>query len=567
MPKRYAEIFIEQTKERLSLGHAIRLRLKEGYSAVDFRADIFAGAIVALVALPLAMALSIASGVEPQHGIFTVIVAGFFVALLGGSNFQVSGPTAAFVVVLAPVAQRFGLEGLLMAGFMAGILLFIMGLARFGKFIQFIPHPVTTGFTTGIALVIATLQLKDLLGLSFVNPDSYLEKLRMLAEKFPALSWPDLCIGLFAFVILLVWPRLKTVVPAPLVALVAASVVGALLKSYYPEFSLATIGTRFGNPNFAFTFDWPWNFSDGAAHPLNFEAIRALLPSAFAIAVLGAIESLLSATIADGMAQTKHDSDTELMALGVGNILCPFVGGIPATGAIARTAANIRFGARSPIAAMLHALITLVCVVLFADWIVYLPMAALAALLLLVAYNISDIGHFVHITRVAPRSDVIVLWTCFLLTVVFDMVVGVTAGVILAALLFMRRMATVTSTRMLEGPTHPHKNINLPHDVIVYEIVGPLFFGAAENAIGALRGIGNHVRAIVFVLEDVPIMDITGLVAFESTIKRFIGRGKTVYLVGLAPQPLELLTQAGVIGEAQHVRVFKTLEQALEDAG
>jgi SulP family sulfate permease len=363
------------------------------------------------------------------------------------------------------------------------------------------------------------------------------------------------------------WPRLKNPIPAPLVALVVAATLGAILKSYFPEFTIATIGSRFGNPAFSLSFDWPWNFSSGSAHPLSFETMRALLPSAFAIAVLGAIESLLSATIADGMAQTKHDPDTELMALGVGNILCPFAGGIAATGAIARTATNIRFGARTPLSAMFHALITLLCVMLFANWITYLPMSALAALLLLVAYNISDIRHFAHITRVAPRSDVIVLWTCFLLTVVFDMVVGVTAGVILAALLFMRRMASITSTRMLEGPTHPHKDITLPRDIIVYEIVGPLFFGAAENAIGALRGIGNHVRGIVFVLEDVPMMDVTGLVAFESAIKRFIGKGKVVYLVGLAPQPLELLTQAGVIGEAQHVKVFDTLEEALKHAG
>lgn len=567
MARRYTDLLIEQTKERVSLGVALSQCLKEGYEWADFRADLFAGAIVALVALPLAMALSIASGVEPEHGVFTVIIGGFVVALLGGSRLQVSGPTAAFVVVLAPIAQNFGIQGLLISGFMAGILLFIMGFARLGKFIQFIPHPVITGFTTGIALVIATIQLKDFLGLTFPStPESYWERLQFLALYLGSISWADFGIGIFSFVVLLFWARIKTPIPAPLVALIGASIVAVAVTHYFPHISIATIGTRFGQPNFVMHLDWPWKFVEGAATaPLSFSTIRALLPSAFAIAVLGAIESLLSATIADGMAQTKHNPDTELMALGVGNILCPFVGGIAATGAIARTATNIRFGARSPIAAMSHAVIALIAILLFSGWISYLPMAALAALLLLVSYNISDIRHFAHVTRVAPRSDVIVLWTCFLLTVVFDMVVGVTAGVILAALLFMKRMATITSARLLQGETHPHRGLHVPKDVIVYEIVGPLFFGAAESAIGALRGIGNHVRAIIFVLEDVPLMDVTGLVAFESTLNRFHAKGKTVYLVALAPQPRELLTDAGILGASSAVKVCDTLEQALRD--
>lgn len=564
MTKRYTDFLIEQTIDRVSLGRALSKRFKQGYNLADFRKDIFAGAVVALVALPLAMALSIASGVSPAHGVFTVIIAGFFVALLGGSQFQVTGPTAAFVVILAPIAQDFGLQGLLIAGLMAGVLLFIMGLARLGKLIQFIPHPVTTGFTSGIALVLATIQLKEFLGLSEPSvSETYLERLHYLVVNLPAISWGDFGIGIGTLAILVFWSRLKIAIPAPLIAFIVASIAAAAVSYYFPTLSISTIANRFGDPQFLLTMDWPWNFVEGNTSAISFSSIRALLPSAFAIAVLGAIESLLSATIADGMTQTKHDPDTELMALGIGNILCPFFGGIAATGAIARTATNIRFGATSPIAAMSHAVFALLAIYLISGWIGYLPMASLAALLLLVAYNISEVRHFAHITKVAPRSDVLVLWTCFLLTVLFDMVVGVTVGVMLAALLFMKRMAALTSSRVTQGEEYANQKLEVPKDVIVYEIVGPMFFGAAENAVGALRGIGSQVRAIIFVLERVPLMDVTGLVAFESTVNRFLTEGKSIYVVGLAPQPRELLANAGILSKA-NLKTCDTLASAVQ---
>jgi SulP family sulfate permease len=314
-------------------------------------------------------------------------------------------------------------------------------------------------------------------------------------------------------------------------------------------------------------FSLPWTNIVPGAVPFNFslETIQALVPSAFAIAMLGAIESLLSAVVADGMAQTRHDPDAELVALGIGNIVCPFFGGIPATGAIARTATNIRFGARSPISAIIHAVFTLFVLVVFSPIVSYLPMAALAALLMLVAYNMSEIKHFGHILKVAPRSDVTVLLLCFGLTVIFDMVVGVTVGIVLAAILFMNRMASITSGQKLVGSHQVKTQEPIPNEILLYEISGPFFFGATESAISALRGTTDSIKAVIFLMENVPAMDVTGLVAFESTVRDLKRWGTKVFVVGIRPQPATLLKKSELV-EAHEIDVSSSLEEALAHA-
>jgi sulfate permease, SulP family len=542
---------------------ALRRVLAQGYHFADFRADALAGLVVGIVALPLSMALAIAVGVPPQHGLYTAIVAGAVVAVTGGSKFQITGPTAAFVVVLAPIVTRHGLSGLLTAGLMAGVLLVIMGAARFGKLIQFIPHPVTTGFTAGIATVIATLQVKDALALSVAHmPETYLEKVRAMWSARASASGPDFAIAALTLGLLLLLPRafpgFVRRVPAPLIALVTASVLVALLGHFWQGFAPATIGSRFssvvdghvlrGIPALPPHPIWPWG-----AGALSLGAVSQLGSAAFAIAMLGAIESLLSAVIADGMTGKRHDPDAELIGLGLGNIVAPFFGGIAATGALARTATNVRAGARSPIAALVHAAVVLLAVVLLAPLVAYVPMASLAGLLLLVAWNMSEVKHFFHVVRVAPRSDVAVLITCYLLTVFFDMVVAVSVGVVLAALLFMRRTAELTQSKLSDGSGRESEH-DLPPGVVVFEIAGPLFFGAAQNAMGALSSIGPSTRVVVLALGNVPSIDATGLVALESSLKRLQDAKKQVVLSGPLPQPRRVFERADLPRHYAHVR-------------
>jgi SulP family sulfate permease len=555
---------------------ALREALR-GYGAREARADVLAGVVVGIVALPLSMALAIASGVSPQHGLYTAIVAGLLIPLLGGSSVQVSGPTAAFVVILAPIAARFGLAGLLLATVMAGVLLVLMGLGRAGSFIEFVPYPVTTGFTAGIAVVIATLQVKDLLGLTLARtPDHFLERVRVLWHALPSARLADLLIGLCTLAVLLLWPRpLGRRVPAPLVALVAGTAVAIVIARLEPGLTVDTVASRFshvvdgvtrpGIPRQPPLPVLPWRLPgpDGRPLELSFDLVRALAPSAFAIAMLGAIESLLSAVVADGMTGRKHDPDAELTAQGIGNIVAPFFGGIAATGAIARTATNVRSGARSPLAAAVHAVVVLAAVLLLAPVLGRLPMAALAALLLLVAWNMSESKHVVHLLRSAPRSDVAVLVTCFSLTVLFDMVVSVTVGVVLAALLFMRRMAEVSGVRLV-GDQHPQLSEPLPRGVVLYEVAGPLFFGAAQKALSVLRMVeGRPVRVVVLDLENVPAIDATGLVALQSLVARLNEAGVKVVLVGVEGQPLRALARAGWRDRKGRLRIFRSFAHGI----
>lgn len=562
---RYVDEFTERLRQQFSwayglkdqLGFGLRQRLREGYSAKDFRADALAGVVVGIVALPLSMALAVAVGpggeVPPQHGLYSAIIAGIVCALLGGTRAQVTGPTAAFVVILVPIVRNYGLAGLLCAGAMAGVLLVLMGLARLGRLMQFIPHPVTTGFTAGIAVVIAVMQLKDALGLRIAgNPDGIFAFVRALWASAGTASGWDAAVCAVTLAMLVGVPRVIRRIPAPLIALVGVAGLVALAERLLPGFEVATIGSRFstviggetvrGIPPLPPLPLWPWQVG-GAELRLDYAMIRELFPSAFAIAMLGAIESLMAAVISDGMTGTKHDPNAELIALGIANLVCPFFGGIPATGALARTATNIRAGAQSPLAAVIHGLFVLACTIALAPLVAYLPMAGLAALMLIVAKNMSEARHFVKLTRIAPRPDVVVLWTCFVLTVVFDMVTAVSVGVVLAALLFMRRMAVLTKIT-LEPSARGHAE--MPPGVRLYEIAGPLFFGAANVALGKLDTVGGDARVVILSMRQVEVMDATGLVALTSVLERLQRGERKVVVAGLQAEPAELLENAGI---------------------
>jgi sulfate permease, SulP family len=564
---RYVDELSEAFRHQLSLaysakdllGWGLRRRLREGYTRRDFRADLMASLVVGVVALPLSMALAIAVDVPPQHGLYTAIIAGVICALLGGTRFQVTGPTAAFVVILLPIVHKYGLTGLLISGGMAGVILIAMGLARLGRLMQFVPHPVTTGFTAGIALVIALFQLKDVFGLRactaelttgcMPRTEGTFQYLAAVWEARGAASYWDVGIAVVTVVLLLVLPRVLKRVPAPLVALAFLSIAVVILDRLIPSFEASTIASKFhytidgvrhpGIPPLPPLPIVPWEAAGG----IDYSMIRELLPSAFAIAMLGAIESLMAAVVADGMSGTQHDPNSELIALGIANIVCPFFGGIAATGALARTATNIRAGARSPISAVLHAVFLLACTIVLAPLVGYLPMAALAGLLIVVARNMSEARHFVRLTRIAPRSDVMVMLTCFGLTVLFDMVVAVTFGVMLAALMFMKRMAMMTRTN-LKSVTDT--KFEVPAGVRIYEIAGPLFFGAAKTAMEMLHTVGEKDHTIILAMQHVPTIDATGLVALESVLDRLHRSNVKVIFAGLTEEVNEILDRAGI---------------------
>jgi sulfate permease, SulP family len=405
---------------------ALRQALAQRPSRHEVQANVLAGLTVGVIALPLSMALAIASGVPPQYGLYTAIVAGIVIALTGGSAVNVSGPTAAFVVVLLPIVQEFGLGGLLLSGLMAGFILVAMGFGRLGKLIEIVPYPVIVGFTSGIGVVIATFQIKDFLGLEIESlRGHYLEIVSVILHALHSIDWRETAIGLLTLAVLLVWPRVRSRIPGHLVALLIGSLTAWMLALFVPGFQVDTIGSRFsfeidgvtgsGIPPILPTFDWPWNLpgADGTPIGLSFELIRLLLPAAITIAILGALESLLCAVIADGMSEKKHDPNDELIGQGIGNILAPLFGGIPATAAIARTTANVKSGGSLPLASVVHGLFILFAILLLAPILSHIPMASMAALLLMVAWNMSEAKHFARTVRIAPRDDVLVLVACF----------------------------------------------------------------------------------------------------------------------------------------------------------
>lgn len=551
---------------------AWRQTLKAGYSFKALRGDLAAGLTVGIIAIPLAMALAIAVGVAPQYGLYTVLVAAPLIALTGGSRFNVSGPTAAFVVILLPITQQFGLGGLLLCTMLAGLIMIAMGLGRAGRLIEFVPYPVTLGFTAGIGIVIATLQLKDLLGLSLSSqPLHYLEQVQGLLLALPSAHLGDALVAALSLAVLILWPRWVPKVPGHLAALAVGTIAGLALEGM--GIPLATLGERFsysldgvlhaGIPPFLPNFAWPWQLPAANGQPLNlsFELIRQLLAPAFAIAMLGAIESLLCAVVADGMTGSKHDPNAELVGQGLGNLIAPLFGGITATAAIARSAANVRAGAFSPLAAIIHAGVVLVAILLLAPLFSYLPMAALAALLMMVAWNMSEAGHVLHTLRIAPRSDVLVLLTCLILTVLFDMVLAVGVGLLLAAGLFIKRMSDLTDTAAL--PRHFHQALkDLPEHVLVYAIRGPLFFGAAEKALSVLRRFNNDVKVVIVDISAVPLLDMTALAALDNVLRDYRKQGVGLVLVGTSSRVRLKLRRAGILREEGHLAYVQNLEQA-----
>ncbi|WP_280539742.1 C4-dicarboxylic acid transporter DauA [Chromohalobacter sp. 11-W] len=540
----------------------LRAAWREGYGLTDLRKDVMAGLTVGTVAVPLSMALAIATGVPPQHGLYTAIVAGVIIALTGGARFNVSGPTAAFVVILFPIVQQYGLGGLLIASMMAGVILVALGVTRMGRLIEFVPYPVVLGFTAGIAVVIAVLQIPDFLGLSVGQlSEHFVENLGRIATSLHTINPLELSIGVLTLTVMLLWSRLHLPLPAPLVGLVVGAITAYGINQWFGgpgnESVVETIASRFtweaqgevgsGIPPIAPTFMAPWLLPGPKGEPLelNFELIRALLGPAFAIAMLGAIESLLCAVVSDGLTKTKHDPNAELIGQGLGNIVAPLFGGITATAAIARTATNIRSGARSPIAAVVHAVVVLLAIIALAGLLGLVPMAALAALLFIVAWNMSEVRHFLHTLRSAPPGDVTILVICFSLTVFFNMVLAVAVGIGLAAALFIRRMAQLTQTERINIENEPSIN-GLPAEVAVYDINGPLFFGVAEKALQSLHLVDPKIQTIIIDMHDVPSMDGTAIVALQSLIDDMHHEGIALVLVGLPTRIIVKLRRAGI---------------------
>lgn len=519
---------------------------REKYSLARFNRDLIAGITVGIIAIPLSMALAIGSGVAPQYGLYTSAIAGIIIALSGGSRFSVSGPTAAFVVILYPVSQQFGLAGLLMATLISGVFLILFGLARFGRLIEYIPVSVTLGFTSGIGITIATMQIKDFLGLQITHmPEHYLAKVAAIVMAIPTLTPGDAIPGVVTLLILIIWPRLRIHVPGHLPALLAGCAAMGLVKLAGGD--VATIGSRFhyllpdgstgnGIPQMLPSLILPWQIP-GAAFQLSWSSLQALLPAAFSMAMLGAIESLLCAVVLDGMTGTKHNANSELIGQGLGNIVTPFFGGITATAAIARSAANVRAGATSPVAAVLHALLVILAILALAPLLSWLPLSAMAALLLIVAWNMSEAHKVINLLRRAPADDIVVMLLCMSLTVLFDMVIAISVGIVLASILFMRRIARMTRLAPL--------NVNVPEDVLALRITGPLFFAAAEGIFSQLDTMLPGKRIVLLQWDAVPVLDAGGLAAFERFVAR-LPAGTELRISDLEFQPLRTLARARI---------------------
>ncbi|WP_258406813.1 C4-dicarboxylic acid transporter DauA [Shewanella alkalitolerans] len=556
----------------INMFSAVKKSISAKPSFQEIQTNILAGLTVGVIALPLSMALAIASGVPPQHGLYTAMIAGIVIALCGGSKVNISGPTAAFVVILLPIVQQFGLGGLLLSGLMAGVILLLMGLGKLGKLIEIVPYPVTVGFTAGIGVVIATFQIKDFFGLEVAaGGEHYLEKLSYILQALTSISWQETLIGALTLAVLLAWPRLKSKVPAHLAALLVGALIAWIMTQMIGGFSVATIGSRFhyeldgllgsGIPPIMPSFEWPWNLpgADGQPIGMSFELVRELLPSAITIAILGALESLLCAVVADGMSGKKHNPNDELIGQGLGNILVPLFGGIPATAAIARTAANVKAGGSMPLASVVHGLFILAGILLLAPLLSYIPMASMAALLLVVAWNMSEAKHFARTLKVAPRDDVLILVLCFALTVLFDMTIAVAVGMGLAAMLFIRRSISLTDARAVETN---HQAYEVPESVVVYDINGPLFFGSAHKALKTIALVRPDVRVVILDMSEVTLLDMSAIVAMESIAQDLSGKQVALIINNLQPRMLLKLRRAGIRKRRGQVEYARTMDDS-----
>ena len=496
--------------------------------------NLLSGLTVGIIALPLSMALAIATGVPPELGLYTAIIAGIFAALFGSSKVNISGPTAAFIVILIPIVQEFGITGLLLCGLLSGIILIIIGALKLGTLIELIPYPVTVGFTSGIAVVIATFQIKDFFGLTIENFNGhYLDKIYLIFTSFHTLDFAEFFIGFLTLALLILWQKTKSKIPSALIALTITTLMVTFLNIYFPFLDISTIHSTFtykigdlqgnGIPPVPLQFSLPWAFLK--LEEINLDLLLKLLPHAIAIAILGALESLLCAVISDGMTGNKTNPNKELIGQGITNIMVPFFGGIPATAAIARTVVNIKSGATSKFSSVIHGIFILLAISFFSTYLSYLPMASLSALLLMVAWNMSEVKHFVNILKVAPKDDVYVLLTCFFLTVLFDMQIAVAIGIGLASILFIKRTIDLYSIELVNT-----KNLTTQHeiskDISIYDINGPMFFGAAQSALKTLLNTNEDTNIVILNMKNVTLIDMTAMVALKSIIDTFNDKNK-----------------------------------------
>ncbi|HWL39532.1 MAG TPA: SulP family inorganic anion transporter [Gemmatimonadaceae bacterium] len=535
------------------------------YDRKQFAGDLVAGMIVGVVALPLAIAFAIASGVPPDRGLWTAVIAGFLISALGGSRVQIGGPTGAFVVIVYGIVQKHGLDGLAIATIMAGVILVIMGFAKLGGMIKFIPHPVITGFTSGIAVIIFSGGIKDLLGLRMGEiPPGFIDKWMVYARTATGFTPSAILVSMLALGIIAIWPRVTRRIPGTFVALIVTTVAVSLL-----DLPVETIGSRFGAISTSFPRIQPPD--------LSFAQVSALVGPAFTIALLAAIESLLSAVVADGMIGGRHRSNMELIAQGVANIVTPLFGGMPATGAIARTATNIKNGGRTPVAGITHSLTLLVITMFGARWAGLIPMATLAAILVVVSYHMSQWRTF-RAELSSPKSDVAVLLTTFALTVLVDLTVAISVGMVLASFLFIRRMAEVTNVRALNreldetsmerdaADAGALRRLDIPAGVEVYEITGPFFFGAAEMFKDTLSRIADRPKVLIIRMRDVLALDSTAMHALKDVVQRSRKEGTAVLLADVHMQPLVALTGSPLLAEIGENNLCATLDDALARA-
>ncbi len=554
---------------------ALRSSFRTKPSVNEIKNNLIAGVNVGVIAVMVTMGLAISSGVPPQHGLYTAIIAGIVAALMGGSRVNITGPTATFVVILFPIVQQFGLGGLLISGLMAGFIMVLMGLAKLGRLIEIMPYPILVGITSGIGVLLAIMQLENLLGLEFSTSDvQYLDQISDILQALPAFSWQESLIGMMTLAILFIWPKFYSKTPAHLVSLVIASLVAWLFSLIIPGFSVATIGSSFhydingisgfGIPPFMPEFAWPWDLpgADGEPIGFSFELARELLPSAITIAVLGALSALLSAVVADGLSGKKHDPNDELIGQGLGNIASPLFGGIPASSAIARTIANVKLGGSLPLAGVVHSLFVLLSILLLAPLLSYIPMAAIAALLLMVAWNMTEARHVIRTLKVAPRDDVIILVLCFLLTVFFDTTMAVAVGIGLAGMLFIRESASIAETAEIKKQ---HVDVNLPENTVVYDINGPLFFGSAEKALKTKLSVSPDVKMVILDMEEVTMLDMSAIVAMETIAQDFAERNIGLVINKLRPRLILRLRKAGIRSKPGRVAYSRTMEEAVAE--
>ena len=531
------------------------------YNRQQLQKDIMAGIIVGIVALPLAIAFAIASGVSPEKGLYTAIIGGFIISALGGSRVQIGGPTGAFIVIVYGIVQQYGINGLIIATFIAGVMLIIMGVARLGAVIKFIPHPLIIGFTSGIALIIFSSEIKDFFGLKMGSiPVDFIEKWHSYAVHFKSLNPYTALIASLAVLIILLWPKVTHKVPGSLIAILVTT---AIVQFFH--LPVDSIGSRFGNI--------PSSLPGAVIPDLDFATVKSLIRPAFTIALLGGIESLLSAVVADGMVGGNHRSNMELVAQGTANIFSSIFGGIPATGAIARTATNIKNGGRTPIAGIAHAITLLLILLFFGKWASLIPMATLAAILVVIAYNMSEWKNFVSVLK-GPRSDIAVLLTTFFLTVIIDLTVAIEAGMILAVFLFMRKMIKFSSVNVLKGQVDDHDddvdkgavtNFNIPKDVEVFEITGPLFFGAAYKFKDTMKVIEKKPKVLIIRMRQVPLIDATGIHVLHDVFNEIKKSGTKIILSGISSeQVMGELKKSRLLFAIGKANVTDNFEKALE---